>query len=121
MRNSVLIGGAVVVVAIAAGVAWLRIGAAPERAAPPQPVAAEPVHEQLHEDEQQRAPDPTPALRALAAEEDRKADEIVGLVQQGKVGHARALADQFYRAYPKSPRIVEIERLTGYHPRPYGP
>jgi hypothetical protein len=54
-------------------------------------------------------------------EETRRAREISENVKQGKVGHARALADQFYRDYPNSPEIQHIERLTGYHPRPYGP
>jgi hypothetical protein len=54
-------------------------------------------------------------------EETRRAQEIRDSVKQGKVGHARALADQFYRDYPNSPEIQNIERLTGYHPRPYGP
>jgi hypothetical protein len=68
----------------------------------------------------------TPAPRADTAndakrEETRRAQEITDNVKQGKVGHARALADQFYRDYPSSPEIQNIERLTGYHPRPYGP
>lgn len=68
------------------------------------------------------APTPeAPAANAPANDEAQRASEIIELVQQGKIGHARALADQFYRAYPHSPRIAEIERLTGYHPRPYGP
>jgi hypothetical protein len=67
-----------------------------------------------------------PAPRAETAdaakrEETRRAQEITDNVKQGKVGHARALADQFYRDYPNSPEIQNIERLTGYHPRPYGP
>ena len=53
--------------------------------------------------------------------EDRRHLEIEVQVRLGKVGHARALADRFYRAFPESPKINEIERLTGYHPRPYGP
>ena len=54
-------------------------------------------------------------------EEARRAQEIVDSVKQGKVGHARALADRFYREFPNSPEIQNLERLTGYHPRPYGP
>lgn len=68
-----------------------------------------------------RPSQPPPAASEPAGDEERRASEIVELVRQGKVGHARALADQFYRAYPQSPRVQEIERLTGYHPRPYGP
>lgn len=51
----------------------------------------------------------------------RRALEIFALVRVGRVGHARALADRFYRAFPGHPEIPQIERLTGYHPRPYGP
>lgn len=54
-------------------------------------------------------------------EEAWRAREIVDTVKQGKVGHARALADRFYREFPSSPEIQNLERLTGYHPRPYGP
>ena len=68
-----------------------------------------------------RPSQPPPAASEPVNDEDRRATEIVELVRQGKVGHARALADQFYRAYPRSTRAAEIERLTGYHPRPYGP
>lgn len=68
-----------------------------------------------------RSHSPPPAASEPVNEEDRRATEIVELVRQGKVGHARALADSFYRTYPRSPRAAEIERLTGYHPRPYGP
>jgi len=53
--------------------------------------------------------------------EDRRHLEIEVQVRLGKVGHARALADRFYRTFPESPKIADIERLTGYHPRPYGP
>ena len=68
-----------------------------------------------------RPSQPLPAASEAVNDEDRRASEIVELVREGKVGHARALADQFYRAYPHSARVQEIERLTGYHPRPYGP
>lgn len=67
---------------------------------------------------------PVPADSAESAakqEEARRAQEIVDNVQQGHVGNARALADAFYREYPTSPEIPNIERLTGYHPRPYRP
>ncbi len=53
--------------------------------------------------------------------EQRKVREIEALVRAGQVGHARALTDEFYRAYPRSPERQKLERLTGYHPRPYGP
>jgi hypothetical protein len=47
--------------------------------------------------------------------------EIEASVSLGRIGHARSLADRFYRTFPRSPAIPRIERLTGYHPRPYGP
>ncbi len=53
--------------------------------------------------------------------EARRALEIEARVRLGNIGHARSLADRFYRAFPASSQIAHIERLTGYHPRPYGP
>jgi predicted lipid-binding transport protein (Tim44 family) len=53
--------------------------------------------------------------------ETRRVIEIHALVRLGKVGEARALTDRFYRAFPDSDRAAELERLTGYHPRPSGP
>ena len=64
---------------------------------------------------------PASAESAAKQEESRRAQEIVDNVQQGHVGNARALADKFYREYPASPEVPNIERLTGYHPRPYRP
>jgi hypothetical protein len=61
------------------------------------------------------------AQSAAKQEETRRAQEVVENVRQGHVGNARALADKFYRDYPNSPEIQNIERLTGYHPRPYHP
>jgi hypothetical protein len=54
-------------------------------------------------------------------DESRRALEIRAYVRLGQVGHARALTDQFYRAFPSSAEARSLERLTGYHPRPYGP
>jgi hypothetical protein len=76
-----------------------------------------------------RRADPAAALRDIeqadrlggANDPQRRALEIVLLVQLGRVGHARALADRFYRAFPGNPEIPKLERITGYHPRPYGP
>jgi hypothetical protein len=105
---------------------------------PPQPPAAPPGPPQsaaeLTAPASQRPKTETDPAAALAQgdieqadrpdnEQDpqRRAQEIFVLVRQGRVGHARALADRFYRAFPDSPEIPQIERLTGYHPRPYGP
>jgi len=49
---------------------------------------------------------------------ERRALEIYAHTRLGKVGHARALADRFYRTFPGHPEGQRIERLTGYHPRP---
>lgn len=69
-----------------------------------------------------REPEPKPATEgATQSEEARRAQEIIESVKRGQVGNARALADRFYREFPNSPEIQSIERLTGYHPRPYGP
>jgi hypothetical protein len=57
----------------------------------------------------------------LKRKEAARAQEIIDTVKQGRVGHARALADSFYREFPNSPEIQNLERLIGYHPRPYGP
>jgi hypothetical protein len=70
----------------------------------------------LHEGEPKPAPE-----SAAKQEEMRRAQEIIDSVQRGQVGNARALADRFYRDFPNSPEIQNLERLTGYHPRPYGP
>jgi hypothetical protein len=47
--------------------------------------------------------------------------EIEARVALGQVGHARSLARRFYERFPDSEAIPDIERLTGYHPRPSGP
>lgn len=73
--------------------------------------------------------DPASALHdieqadALAGPENetRRALEIHALVRLGQVGLARTLTDRFYRSFPDSERAAELERLTGYHPRPRGP
>jgi hypothetical protein len=82
---------------------------------------------------QQLALDPEAALADIAQadklaasapdalNETRRALEIHALVRLGKVGLARSLTDRFYRAFPNSDRAAELERLTGYHPRPTGP
>jgi hypothetical protein len=94
MRNKVL-------TLIAAGLLLIALAFATERWCNLEPQATAPLDPQR--------------------EESVRAQEIVDTVKQGRVGHARALADSFYRAYPNSPEIQSLERLTGYHPRPYGP
>ncbi|HEX6242532.1 MAG TPA: hypothetical protein VFZ61_16580 [Polyangiales bacterium] len=56
-----------------------------------------------------------------SAVEARRKLEIEALVRLQRIGLAHAKADDFYRAFPNSPFIREIERRTGYHPRPTGP
>lgn len=82
---------------------------------------------------QQLALDPAAALQDIAQadklhgpeadalNETRRVIEIHALVKLGKVGLARTLTDRFYRTFPNSDRAAELERLTGYHPRPTGP
>jgi hypothetical protein len=56
-----------------------------------------------------------------SAVEARRKLEIEALVRLQRIGLAHAKADRFYRAFPDSPSIRDIERRTGYHPRPTGP
>jgi hypothetical protein len=55
------------------------------------------------------------------AVEARRKLEIEALVRLSRIGLAQSKADRFYRAFPNSAFIAEIERRTGYHPRPTGP
>jgi hypothetical protein len=74
-----------------------------------------------------QAPQQTLALidaadrRFGSAVEARRKLEIEALVRLQRIGLAHSKADRFYRAFPDSPSIREIERRTGYHPRPTGP
>lgn len=56
-----------------------------------------------------------------SAVEARRKLEIEALVRLQRIGLAHAKAERFYRAFPESPSVREIERRTGYHPRPSGP
>lgn len=95
-------------------------------AATPEPLSAEQLTRRA---QQQLAHDPASALRDIeqadelagSQDETRRALEIHALVRLGKVGLARTLTDRFYRSFPNSDRAAELERLTGYHPRPHGP
>jgi hypothetical protein len=110
---------------IGAGAAMLRMNAEPASPVQPRIPAAAPAPA--------LAPAPAPALApapAPAPAPDRDAAlpneaallrEIEDSVRGGRIGHARSLADQFFRAFPGSPAIERIERVTGYHPRPYQP
>jgi hypothetical protein len=60
-------------------------------------------------------------LRFGSAMEARRKLEIEALVRLSRIGLAHAKADRFYRAFPNSLAIREIEQRTGYHPRPTGP
>lgn len=107
---------------------------APSRSAPPPEPAPTPVplsaDELTERAKQQLALNPAAALEDIAKADQLAADaqsetrrvlEIHALVRLGKVGLARTLTDRFYRAFPNSDRAVELERLTGYHPRPGKP
>ena len=83
----------------------------------------------MHEAERvlAQAPQQTLALidaadrRFGSAVEARRKLEIEALVRLQRIGLAHSKADRFYRAFPDSPSIREIEQRTGYHPRPTGP
>jgi len=53
--------------------------------------------------------------------EQRRRLEIEALVGLEQIGRSHAKAEHFYRQYPNSPAARDVERLTGYHPRPWGP
>lgn len=55
------------------------------------------------------------------AHEGRRVLEIEALVGLERIGMSHAKAEQFYRLFPDSGARARIERLTGYHPRPWGP
>lgn len=55
-----------------------------------------------------------------ARHELRRVLEIEVLVRTGQVGLAHARASHFYRSFPGSRYGADVERLTGYHPRPAG-
>ena len=52
--------------------------------------------------------------------EERRLIEIEALVGLERIGLSHAKAAAFYRAFPASALRAEVERLTGYHPRPPG-
>jgi hypothetical protein len=95
------------------------------------PLATELPSEQALMDEAERVllrnPEQTLVLieaadrRFGSAMESRRKLEIEALVRLSRIGLAHSKADRFYRAFPSSPAIREIERRTGYHPRPTGP
>ena len=98
---------------------WTRADRTKEMARVPAHAAAAPPRQHAAAAASGSAAPPPPAARASEAEQ--MALEIEALVQLGRIGRARSLADRFYRRFPDSPEIARIERLTGYHPRPYGP
>jgi type IV secretory pathway VirB10-like protein len=53
--------------------------------------------------------------------EQRRVLEIESLVGLQRIGESHAKAERFYRYYPNSPEGERLERLTGSHPRPWGP
>lgn len=53
--------------------------------------------------------------------EQRRVLEIESLVGLQRIGESHAKAERFYRYYPNSPEGERIERMTGSHPRPWGP
>jgi hypothetical protein len=55
-----------------------------------------------------------------ARHELRRVLEIEALVRSGQVGLSHGRASHFYRSFPDSRYAADVERLTGYHPRPAG-
>ena len=53
--------------------------------------------------------------------ETRRVLEIRALVALQRIGLSHSRADHFYRTFPDSQVAREVERVTGYHPRPRGP
>lgn len=104
---------------------------APAPAREPDPSPLPLSADQLTDRAKQQLPlNPAAALEDIAKadqlapdsqSETRRVLEIHALVRLGKVGLARTLTDRFYRTFPNSDRAVELERLTGYHPRPGKP
>jgi hypothetical protein len=98
----------------------------PSKDAKSAPLTAEQLTERA---KTQLALDPSAALSDIEQadklagpqDETRRVLEIHALVRLGKVGMARSLTDRFYRNFPNSDRAIELERLTGYHPRPGHP
>jgi hypothetical protein len=113
----------------------------PESTATHAPIAAvvdasAPFDEERSSEEQltSRAKDvlsrqPAEALRLVAAadrrfgtaSETRRLIEIRALVGLGQIAESHVKAEAFYRQFPDSPEGERIERLTGAHPRPWGP
>lgn len=102
----------------------------PEGSAKSEPKAAPLTADQLTERaKSQLALDPAAALADIEQadklagpqDETRRVLEVHALVRLGKVGMARSLTERFYRNFPNSDRAAELERLTGYHPRPGRP
>ena len=102
---------------------------APDNEPKPAPLTAEQLTDRA---KSQLALDPAAALSDIEqadklagphdeTNETRRVLEIHALVRLGKVGMARSLTDRFYRNFPNSDRSAELERLTGYHPRPGHP
>ena len=63
----------------------------------------------------------TVTLRAAGSTLGADASELGAirqLVGQGRIGPARARAQQFFESFPDSALRAEVERLTGVHPRP---
>jgi hypothetical protein len=73
-------------------------------------------------------PEPARALALIATadqrfgdrHEERRVLEIEALVRLQRIGLSHARAAAFYRGFPRSAYRADVERLTGYHPRPPG-
>lgn len=96
------------------------------REAPERPSCGQPELMALAAELLQRDPERTLELVRVADQrfgerhELRRVLEIEALVRSGQIGLSHAKASRFYRAFPQSAYGRDVERLTGYHPRPPG-
>lgn len=104
---------------------------APAPTPPPPPAAKAPSEEQAMAQLRRLAKESPDAALALARDldrrypgsahaEEREALVIDALVWKGDIGQARTNAEEFLARHPAGPRAVQIERLTGVHPRGRG-
>lgn len=86
----------------------------PVQGAPDNQVAQQPASRTApaHTDDQHR--DQGPAARTPTP--GQALHEVEALVDQGKIGAARDLAEQYLTRMPAGPEAARIQSLTGVHP-----
>jgi hypothetical protein len=129
MRNPILIAAAAVAVMALVAVGMSKRASKRLETEAPEVVRVTPPRPRIEQARAQLDRAPAEALKTIATldrtlgrfDPERRVLEIEAHVRLGQIGRARSLADTFYRTFPRNPEIARIERLTGYHPRPYGP